>query len=64
MEEKKYFGYSEREILENFRESVDQVDSNGRISAETTLSQLAEASKRLLNENSKFLYSIYNELDD
>ena len=64
MAEKKYFGYSEEEILENFREAVDQVDSNNRISQETTLSQLAEASKRLLTENAEFLHSIYNDLDD
>lgn len=64
MSEKKYFGYGEREILENFREAGDQVDSNGKISEETTLSQLAEASKQLLKENADFLYSIYNDLDD
>ena len=63
-ESKTYFGYKEEEILNNFREANDQVDSNGRISDETTLSQLAAASKKLLEENEDFLYSIYNDLDD
>lgn len=64
MSEKRYFGYSEAEVLENFRKAKDQVDSNGKISPETTLSQLSEASKRLLAENAEFLHSIYNDLDD
>lgn len=63
-ETRKYFGYSREEILQNFREAADQVDSNGKINEATTLSQLAEASKKLLEENSEFLHSIYNDLDD
>ena len=53
------------EILQNLRESNDQVDRNNKISEqETTLSQLANASGRLLEENKDFLYTIYNQLDN
>lgn len=65
MEKKQvFFGYGRDQVLENFRECRDQVDSNGRIGEGTTLSQLTEASKRLLAENADFLRSIYNDLDD
>ena len=65
MEEKrKVFGYERNQVLENFRECSNQVDSNGRIGEETTLSQLAGASNRLVQENADFLRSIYNDLDD
>lgn len=64
-EKKTYFGYEKEEILRNLRESNDQVDRNNKISEqETTLSQLANASGRLLEENKNFLYTIYNELDN
>ncbi|MCM1237492.1 MAG: hypothetical protein NC489_46085 [Ruminococcus flavefaciens] len=66
MEEKRtFFGYEKEAVLKNFRECMDQTDTNGRISEqETTLAQLAEASGRLLKENRDFLYTIYNELDE
>lgn len=64
-EKKTYFGYEKEEILQNLRESNDQVDRNNKISEqETTLSQLANASGRLLEENKDFLYTIYNQLDN
>ena len=64
-EKKTYFGYEKEEILQNLRESNDQVDRNNKISEqETTLSQLAIASGRLLEENKDFLYTIYNQLDN
>lgn len=64
-EKKTYLGYEKEEILKNLRESNDQVDRNNKISEqETTLSQLANASGRMLEENRDFLYTIYNELDN
>lgn len=62
--EKQYFGYSKDRILEIFRNSSDQVDSNSKIGESSTLSQLAEASGKLLQENKDFLHMIYNELDE
>lgn len=59
-----YFGYDREKILEVFRESKDQVDTNGKIDQSTTLSQLVEASSRLLQENRDFLHTIYNDLDE
>ena len=63
-EPKKYFGYTEAEIEENFESATDQVDANTRLNPKvTTLEQLAEASGRLIKENKEFLRVIYNELD-
>ncbi|EOS49276.1 hypothetical protein C809_01869 [Lachnospiraceae bacterium MD335] len=65
MEKKKqYFGYDEEQIREVFRNSKDQVDTNSKIEDTSTLSQLVEASGRLLKENKDFLHMIYNDLDD
>ncbi len=61
---KKYFGYGEEQIREVFRYSKDQVDTNSKIEDTSTLSQLVEASDRLLKENKEFLHMIYNDLDD
>lgn len=61
---KKYFGYDEEQIREIFRNSEDQVDINSKIDDTSTLSQLAEASDRLLKENKDFLHMIYNDLDE
>ncbi len=61
MEKKKqYFGYDEEQIREVFRNSKDQVDTNSKIEDTSTLSQLVEASGRLLKENKDFLHMIYN----
>ena len=60
---KKYLGYEKDEILEIFRTSEDQVDTNRKIGQESTLSQLSEASGKMLKENKEFLYMVYNELD-
>lgn len=62
--EKMYFGYSEGEIRKTFRDSVDQVDLNSKIGKGSTLSQLAEASDRLLRENKDFLHMVCNDLDE
>lgn len=65
MAEKKFFGYSQKEVLENFNDAEDQVDSNKKIKPdESTLSQLVGASARMLKENADFLQTIYNDLDD
>lgn len=61
---KQYFGYDEEEIRIAFRNSKDQVDTNCRISGDSTLSQLVESSGRLLKENKDFLHMIYNDLDE
>ncbi len=61
---KQYFGYSEEQIREVFRSSKNQVDINCKIGDASTLSQLVEASDRLLKENKDFLQTIYNELDE
>lgn len=60
----KYFGYEETDIREIFRNSKDQVDTNSKIGDASTLSQLAEASGKLLEENRDFLHIIYNDLDE
>ncbi len=62
--EKQYFGYQEEQIREVFRNSKDQVDTNSKIGDTSTLSQLVEASRKLLKENKDFLRMIYNELDE
>ena len=65
MEKRKlYFGYEEEKIREIFRNSKDQVDSNSKIRNASTLSQLAEASGRLLEEDKAFLREIYRESDE
>lgn len=61
---KKYFGYDEDKILEIFRDSKDQVDTNSKIEDTSTLSQLVESSNKLLKENKEFLQMVYNELDE
>ena len=61
---KKYFGYDEAKILEIFRNREDQVDVNSKIDEKSTLSQLVEASQKLLEENKEFLHMIYNQLDE
>ena len=61
---KQYFGYNEEELLEVFRNSKDQVDTNSKIDDTSTLSQLVEASDKLLKENKDFLHMIYNDLDE
>lgn len=61
---KQYFGYDEGRIIEIFRNSKDQVDSNSRIGETSTLSQLVDSSAKLLKENRDFLRMIYNELDE
>ena len=61
---KRYFGYDEDELLEVFRNSKDQVDINSKIDDKSTLSQLVEASDKLLKENKEFLRMIYNDLDE
>lgn len=61
---KQYFGYDEAQIREAFRNSKDQVDTNSKIGDVSTLSQLVEASDKLLKENKDFLRIIYNDLDD
>lgn len=61
---KQYFGYDEEQIREAFRNSEDQVDTNSKINDASTLSQLVEASDRLLKENRDFLHMIYNDLDE
>lgn len=61
---KKYFGYDEAKILEKFRNREDQVDINSKIEEKSTLSQLVEASQKLLEENKEFLHMIYNHLDE
>lgn len=61
---KLYFGYEEEKIREIFRNSKDQVDSNSKIGNASTLSQLAEASGRLLEEDKAFLREIYRESDE
>ena len=61
---KRYFGYDAEELLEGFRNSKDQVDMNGKIGDKSTLSQLVEASDKLLKENKDFLHMIYNDLDE
>lgn len=63
-EEKRFFGYGEEEIRQIFRNGTDQTDSNSRIDATPTLSQMAESSGRLLKENKDFLHMIYNDLDE
>lgn len=62
--EKQYFGYSEEQIREVFRNGKDQVDTNSKIGDTSTLSQLVESSDRLLKENRDFLRMIYNDLDE
>lgn len=62
--ENRYFGYDENRILEVFRNSKDQVDTNSRIGEESTLSQLVESSEKLLKDNKDFLRMIYNELEE
>lgn len=62
-ENKKFFGYETEKILEIFRNSEDQVDVNSKIGKESTLSQLSEASGRMIEENKSFLQMVYNELD-
>lgn len=60
----KCFGYDETQILKMFRSSKAQVDFNTKIDGASTLSQLVEASGRLLKENGDFLREIYNDLDE
>lgn len=62
-DKKRYFGYDEETIRNIFRNSKDQVDINSKIGSDSTLSQLVEASEKMLKENKDFLHMIYNELD-
>ncbi len=62
-DKKRYFGYDEEMIRGIFRNSEDQVDINSKIGSDSTLSQLVEASEKMLKENKDFLHMIYNELD-
>lgn len=65
MEDKKqYFGFDEEVIRGVFRDSSDQFDKNCKIGASSTLSQLVEASGKLMEENKDFLHTIYNDLDE
>lgn len=56
--EKRYFGYEEKVILEVFRNSKDQTDKNKKIMDTSTLSQLVESSGKMLKENRDFLYKM------
>lgn len=62
-ETEKYFGYDKSMILELFRRSADQVDSNCRISQASTLSQLVESSEKMLRDDNEFLHKIFDEMD-
>ena len=62
-DKKRYFGYDEETIRGIFRNSKDQVDINSKIGSDSTLSQLVEASEKMLKENKDVLHMIYNELD-
>lgn len=61
---KQYFGYEEEKIRAVFRNSKDQIDTNSKIENTSTLSQLVEASEKLLKENKDFLRIVYKELDE
>ena len=47
-DKKRYFGYDEEMIRGIFRNSEDQVDINSKIGSDSTLSQLVEASEKML----------------
>lgn len=61
----KLLGYTEAQIIEIYKNSKDQVDINSKLDKNTsTLTQLVQSSRKLVNENRDFLHMIYNDLDE